>query len=65
MPHNIESMHTSFTEHDIRVIRKRAAEGETYRVLARQYRVGLNTIAKVVRRETFFWVPDEGPPPLF
>ncbi len=46
----------SFSDQEVRAIRKAIWEGESRRDLARFYGVGLETIARIARGDTYWWV---------
>ena len=52
------------TEAEVLVIRRRYGEGITQGELCRIYRVSCNTIARVVRRETWAWLGDQDAAPV-
>ena len=46
-------------EEDVRAIRVGVASGEPMRLVASRFGVALDTVRKIVRRDTFAWVADD------
>lgn len=53
------AFNTTFSDSDVREIRRRLGAGESKRSLAREWRVAYTTIAKMARRDTFDYVSDD------
>lgn len=49
---------------EVRAIRLEYSQGASRKTLATRYRVGLETIAKIIRRDTYQWVTEFEEPPL-
>lgn len=50
---------TKLTEEDVRQIRREAARGRPRRSIAQAYSIGKVTVDRIVRRDSFAWVPNE------
>lgn len=69
MPSNIEgprNPNARLSRDNVLIIRKRYAAGVTQRELCRVFGVSHNTIARIIHRETWGWLGDDGRglPPL-
>jgi hypothetical protein len=49
---------STLTENDVRAIRRNAGKSTT-RQLAEAYGIGIETVRKIIRRDTWQWIPDE------
>ena len=47
---------TGLTEGSVRIIRNRAAQGVPVRVLATEFDIGLETVRRIIRHDTWAWV---------
>lgn len=52
-------MNNKLSDADVRVIRRRLADGISRATLAREYGLATETIAKIHRGDTFRWVTEE------
>ena len=52
-----------FDDETVRLIRKQLAAGLTRQTIAMQHQCSPDTIGKIARFETYWWVKDAPPPP--
>ena len=52
-----------FSDDTVRLIRKQLADGLSRQTIALQHQCSPDTIGKIARGETYWWVKDAPPPP--